>query len=77
MSPRARSTGAKKFTWKTFCHSSSEVSMVPRRAPPSPFGEIPALLTSASSREPLAASRSRISATACMVLPASARSTTI
>ncbi len=43
------STGAKKFTWKTCPHVRRSVSSVLSRAPPSPLGEIPALLTNASS----------------------------
>lgn len=37
-SPRASMTGAKKFTWNTFCQSESVVSIVPSRAPAGALG---------------------------------------
>jgi hypothetical protein len=75
ISPRASMMGAKKLTWNTCCQSSNGVSMVPSRASASPFGEIPALLTSALRRPPCAFRRSRISGMARSVSAALARST--
>ena len=49
--------------------------MAPRRAPPDALGEMPALLTSAFSREPCAFSRSRISPMALAVSTGEERST--
>src|SRR5215471_8573714 len=64
--------GAKKFTWNTCCHTAYVVSMVPKRLPPFPLGEMPALLTSACSSPPR---RCLISVMAPSVLSGSARST--
>ena len=70
---RAILMGAKKFTWKTWLQVSMSVSMVPMRAPPAPFGEIAALLTSACNSPP--SRRSRISEIARVVSAWLARST--
>ena len=67
--------GAKKFTWNTVIQSRWSVSRLLSLAPPSPFGEIAALLTSAFSLPPCAFSRSFITAMASSVLSGSARST--
>ena len=66
--------GAKKLTWNTVFQS-PVVSRQLSRPPPSPLGEIAALLTSACSRPPCAFSRSFITAMASSVLSGSARST--
>jgi len=65
--------GAKKLTWKTWCQTSMDVSSDPSRLPPSAFGEIAALLTSACSSWP--SIRRLISSIAAIVLASSARST--
>ena len=73
ISPRASMIGAMKLTRNTFSQVSMSVFNVPSREPPSPFGEIAALLTSACNVPP--ASRERISWIASMVLAGSDRST--
>ena len=65
--------GAKKFTRKTWSQTSTVVSIEDSREPPSAFGEIAALFTSACN-SPFS-SRSLISAIAATVPAGSARST--
>src|ERR1700716_4261560 len=73
ISPRAIMIGAKKLTRKTWLQVSMSVSIEPSRRPPSAFGEIAALLTSACRSPP--SSRSRISEIARVGSAWSARST--
>ncbi len=67
--------GAKKLTWKTCCQSSKEVGGGAEPLPFGPFGEMPALLTSALQLAALGASRFLISAMPRIVSSGSARST--
>ena len=66
--PWASARDAKRFTWNTCCHISASQSRVPNLCPFAPFGEIPALFTSAC-RAPFYQPQSHLGDSGFQVVP--------